>query len=334
MTFNTNELSNYRYTFMVGSMFLIALYHGFFRLPGISWIFMNGNIGVDVFLFFSGYGLFFSLSKHSLHQYYRRRIIRIIPYYLPLMIAHCCIENYSIKETIFACLTLRYWILNEFYMWFVPAIIFLYFLAPILMYLYKKYGATVLLLMAILSFFVSYIFKSPAKLLLFCRIPVFIVGMYFGSLSAKHKTLSQTQCRVLISIAAILIVYIVFNAEYAADTTFGERVFVFLMPGLVIVLVKLMDCFRAKKSRITNKPHKAFDLIKQSTLCYYLVYEFIYSNFGLLNYFLNTDNRIVSNLICILFALFILVIELIYFQLINSLLRLANRYGFKYLNKN
>ena len=40
---------------------------------------MLGYIGVEVFLFISGFGIAHSLAKNSLGQYYKNRVIRLIP---------------------------------------------------------------------------------------------------------------------------------------------------------------------------------------------------------------------------------------------------------------
>ena len=39
----------------------------------LNFIKRTGNIGVDIFLFLSGIGLYFSLSKNNLKQYYKNR---------------------------------------------------------------------------------------------------------------------------------------------------------------------------------------------------------------------------------------------------------------------
>ena len=43
-------------------------------------------MGVDVFLFFSGYDLCFSINKHSLIDFYKRRLERILSLYLLMAI--------------------------------------------------------------------------------------------------------------------------------------------------------------------------------------------------------------------------------------------------------
>lgn len=63
------------------SMVSIMLYHQNWITNGIffEWVRMLGYIGVEVFLFISGFGIAHSLAKNSLGQYYKNRVIRLIP---------------------------------------------------------------------------------------------------------------------------------------------------------------------------------------------------------------------------------------------------------------
>lgn len=52
----------------------------------VSGIFSSyiGSIGVDVFLFLSGVGIYSSLQRNSLHVYFKNRVTRILPAYLSI----------------------------------------------------------------------------------------------------------------------------------------------------------------------------------------------------------------------------------------------------------
>jgi len=41
-----------------------------------------GNVGVDIFLFLSGIGLYFSYKKNNLKQFYMNRFVRILPEFI------------------------------------------------------------------------------------------------------------------------------------------------------------------------------------------------------------------------------------------------------------
>lgn len=79
-TFNA-LISKYRMPVMGISMVSIMLYHENWIADGIffEWVRMLGYIGVEVFLFISGFGIAHSLAKNSLGRYYKNRIIRLMP---------------------------------------------------------------------------------------------------------------------------------------------------------------------------------------------------------------------------------------------------------------
>ena len=52
-------------------------------------IFIKGDIGVNIFLFFSAFGLCFSYKSNSLSHFYYKRAIRIIPLYILALLIVC-----------------------------------------------------------------------------------------------------------------------------------------------------------------------------------------------------------------------------------------------------
>ena len=84
------------------SSLLIILFHSgslnFTELLGtniisniLNYIKTTGNIGVEIFLFLSGIGLYFSISKNNLLQYYKNRFIRIIPTFIIIVFLFSCL---------------------------------------------------------------------------------------------------------------------------------------------------------------------------------------------------------------------------------------------------
>lgn len=71
------------------AMIMVILYHLFcFDQSTRLWtIFYPGFMGVDVFLFLSGFGLCHSLSKNSVKVFYLHRFVRIFPMFLILALS-------------------------------------------------------------------------------------------------------------------------------------------------------------------------------------------------------------------------------------------------------
>lgn len=89
--FHWGLLSKYRTKLMGIAIIWIMLYHGNeigMILPEpleiINFVLEKGRGGVEIFLFLSGLGLYYSYSKNpDMKRFYRRRIVRVIfPYLL------------------------------------------------------------------------------------------------------------------------------------------------------------------------------------------------------------------------------------------------------------
>lgn len=86
----TNVLSSTRGSMMGVAILMVLLYHAACcNLPmgGFTQVANYGLIGVDIFLFFSGYGLCFSFNKNKLSEFFKRRYMRVLPLYLILVCA-------------------------------------------------------------------------------------------------------------------------------------------------------------------------------------------------------------------------------------------------------
>ena len=119
-------------SFLLGiAIIMVIIYHFF------SWIinpfgrFNIGYVGVDIFLFLSGWGLTYSYTRNNLKTFYFRRIKKIFPLYLLTSIIIICIstrsEHIDIIEALKRICTLSYyidpahsidWYLNSLYIYY------------------------------------------------------------------------------------------------------------------------------------------------------------------------------------------------------------------------
>lgn len=117
----------------------------------VKLLFKNGYVGVDIFLFFSAFGLCHSYVNSSLGNFYKKRFIRIVPIYL--LFAFCFYFLWNIDESNFiSFLRDRFLevtslsIIHTAYTcpehlrlaWFVPAIVNLYIMFPLFFKLIRK----------------------------------------------------------------------------------------------------------------------------------------------------------------------------------------------------
>ena len=74
------DISTFRSELMGWSILWIMMLHFTFnQIKPLGFIAQYGFAGVDIFLFVSGFGLFYSLNKdHNLVSFYRKRLLRIL----------------------------------------------------------------------------------------------------------------------------------------------------------------------------------------------------------------------------------------------------------------
>ena len=134
------SLSRYRGVLMGIAIIMIVLFH--VALPRSSAFFglkRMGNMGVDIFFFLSGIGLWFAWTKRpELLHFYRRRLLRILPawllastaFYLPDYLGPRRFSS-SLPDLI-GDITVNwdFWIHDELTFWYIPATLMLYLWAP------------------------------------------------------------------------------------------------------------------------------------------------------------------------------------------------------------
>ena len=134
------SLSRYRGVLMGIAIIMIVLFH--VALPRSSAFFglkRMGNMGVDIFFFLSGIGLWFAWTKRpEVLHFYRRRLLRILPawllastaFYLPDYLGPRRFSS-SLPDLI-GDITVNwdFWIHDELTFWYIPATLMLYLWAP------------------------------------------------------------------------------------------------------------------------------------------------------------------------------------------------------------
>ena len=118
------------------AIIFILLYHSYtWCIPERNLylsIFKHGYIGVDIFIFLSGFGLCSSYTKNNLTTFYINRLKKIYPLYVLTGLLISLISNTkgSILTTIWDVFcnisTLSYWNFGGIYWnWYIPAIVLL-----------------------------------------------------------------------------------------------------------------------------------------------------------------------------------------------------------------
>lgn len=217
MLMDLSLLSKYRAQLMGFSILIIVFYH-FFNIGGTSnvdlflrKVFSQGYVGVDFFMFASGLGLTFSLSKtECLKDYYIKRWVRIFPFFTFITLIECfIIRGESLGLSFLRSTTIGYFVKGVPYIdWFIPALVGLYIVYPILYFKvikqrYYKRAFFLMLFFVVLSCLASIFDILDWKhFALLYRIPIFILGAVTSS-AIKYGYNPMLVRRVIVTYAVV-----------------------------------------------------------------------------------------------------------------------------------
>lgn len=182
----------------------IGFYDNSFKI--IKILFKYSYVGVDLFLFFSAYGLCHSFENSTLKEFYKKRFIRIIPIFLIFRILEFIVfRGESIPEflqyrlleiTSLAIIQTPYTCPGMLSLgWFIPAIINLYLIFPLLFKLVRvinNYPVRYTVSFLLTIFWLSHLLWGiPIHALYISRLPIIFTGIitYFYVKDKKYTEL-------------------------------------------------------------------------------------------------------------------------------------------------
>ena len=192
------NISRYRAEQMGAAMLFVILFHvALDRGDPFYGLRRCGNVGVDIFLFLSGVGLWFSWTKTpSVSHFYRRRLLRILPtwllcstaFYLPDYLGARRFSTSIVDLIGDITINWDFWLHDELTFWYVPAIMLLYMLAPWYMRLIERHAIYrwLPLLMVVWCVMVQWVLPIHHAVghleIFWSRVPIFFIGINCGAL--------------------------------------------------------------------------------------------------------------------------------------------------------
>lgn len=189
-------------------MIFVVIYHLFCAVGNPFGPLNVGYVGVDIFLFLSGYGLSASYTKNSISKFYKNRIVKIYPIYF---ISVCCailLNDWGIREIFFNITTIGYYIDGGVHRfdWYLESLFGIYAIFPLFYIIFERGGIKSLLLFTVIVGFGLYYFDIAWWYdCLIARLPIFILGILFCKSTAYRPIylwiglLLYLPCRILIS---------------------------------------------------------------------------------------------------------------------------------------
>lgn len=279
-------LTKYRFTLYGIALVWIFFRHTFFYNQFTYGYFdplvQIGDCGVDIFMFLSGFGLYFSFEKNpSIKEFYKKRVIRIIPSVVVLLAIFAIGGDIMRQDSVHTILSPKYWILSIYSMyWFIGAILLFYLCYPAIhLYLLKcSVWKIVLIAFAISLFGIFAVHFSHLGLLgqlevYFARIPVFV----FGAMFAKHQRLFDNRKQLLILfLLSLPLLYVLPKALQRMTYVFLALAFVTFVPYIL--------------AKIPSWINKSLAYIGKASLEFYLIHIFLFSQ-GLLAFLVDRMNQ-------------------------------------------
>ncbi len=248
----TNVLKQHRIFLMGCAMLSIILYHQPWCKFGVFKFFdLTGELGVEVFLFVSGWGIYHSLCKNNLRKYFKNRLLRLMPTCVFIGVIQVLIEQTGFIggssnpiAHLMMCLGL--------FKWYIYAIIVYYFVAPLLYRFLTNWKRMMIVSLFVLSIIIyckyirflddaSSVFLTTLPIIIY-RFPAFLLGFWFARRPFSMNVYSLA-AGLIAYVVVLLLAYGVIETSFDSVLSFilfafAVPTFVFLSKGVIIRLSK------------------------------------------------------------------------------------------------
>lgn len=179
-----------------------------------------GNIGVDIFLFLSAVGLYFSFSKDSnIKNFYKKRLLRILPSIIIVGTIYYIYKQVGFFVYLKNITFISFYTSGVRDLWYFALLILLYLLYPLLYKIIDLKGlkglVSLMLIVVgstILLFSITPILYKNIEIAL-TRIPVFLLGIYLGK-KIKNKEEMPEVLMILFVLLFVLSNIILFSVSF------------------------------------------------------------------------------------------------------------------------
>ena len=258
----------------------ILLFHLNIYVPSpqpFAFFLAKGNIGVDVFLMLSALGLYNSIRKNTIPQFYKHRFLRVfLPYLLGGAVYFIWYDFSYLKDGFLQFIlnlsTLNYWKTNIHPLWYVALLLVIYAVYPIVYQLDKRTRHVSSIFIGVLVAVSLTVLDKEGHLRKsfhsFSRIPVFMLGValaaYLNQAAREGKEIRKMH--LLVCIPLVLVPFVSFPRLIPS-----QMIYQYLVATLPFII---LTGFVLKRCPVFNK---ALAWLGQYSLEIYAVQMFIIS---------------------------------------------------------
>ncbi|MBQ7046990.1 MAG: acyltransferase [Oscillospiraceae bacterium] len=314
---NWSLLSKYRTTLMGFAIMWVMYFHiGIQSYNDFVWFFHRiGFYGVDIFLFLSGIGVYFSLKKRpKVSGFYKARLSRILPAYIIVAtVAYLLLrlENGSIGDFLVYISGIGYWTRQSRFDWYIPTQMLFYLLTPLFLLFYNKLSkenrtgytiacmsASLFLCLVLYYTDCTYLWGSAV------RLAIFLLGIHTGSYVEEKRKISKGDLCVAVSMFLVGTLLSFFTHKHLSNPSYimqGLNAYpaLLMMPSFCFLTSCLLGKLEEKFSKTVSVVSFPFNLMGKYSLELYLLHQQLQK---ILPKYFNIDNQIIIVAVTILFA--------------------------------
>lgn len=283
----TADMLKYRNHWMGLAIFCVVMYHSELFIDSAALTFAKTFLygGVDLFLFASGIGCYFSLNKDSDNiNFMKRRLYRIMPVYCVFMCFWCTYEFFfhqmRLRSILGNFLGIQYFTSNDdFFNWYISAILLFYLIAPYFKQFLDRTASNkgrffllCFLVLASIPFWGTQFF-----ILTVTRIPIFYIGMWFGKECTKEE-LPKRFISVCMMLMIFGILILIFANLFLQERLWGIGMywypFILITPGVGVLLSLLFKGMEKMKG--ISLIGKGFSALGKISFEIYLTHIFVF----------------------------------------------------------
>lgn len=245
-----------------------------------------GFVGVDFFFFLSGMGLVYAIERHSTKLFYGRRFARILPPFLLFGLVMMVSEHWTLGTYLKNVTGFNFFALNIYsYLWFVPAISFLYLIFPLFYRFFRRSGSKPMLIWGILAVWAMLSILAEGKMRedlygFTNRIPVFLMGVLAGWYARERDVIFTGETWTVCGLTLLLGLLLAYQTNYRGMSLLVP-VSNCCIPNLLIavsgtlLLAKLFSILGGLNSRICRGILGIFKFYGGISLEFYCVQEWM-----------------------------------------------------------
>ena len=259
------KISKYRSELMGFAIIIVMLFHvPLSRLDPFFGLRRMGNLGVDLFFFLSGIGLWYSWAKQQdWRRFYLNRALRIYPAWL-IVAGYFYISRFHGTTTASyvdlagdIIVNWDFWLHDELTFWYVPATMMLYLFAPPYMELVRRHPiyrwlVVLPLMWCIIVQYVAPVHQAVGHIEIFwSRVPIFFLGINFAEAVRQKREIDKQAWWMIIGLFALSLWACIWleQMRHGRFPLYTERMlYIVLAITTILIMSKVFDWLCGSKA--------------------------------------------------------------------------------------